>query len=570
MSSDDPKKKKQARRPLTGAVETNNNKKRSNTTLADRIAILDYIASNPRLSQSEVATYFQKNGFPTMNQSTISRMVKDEARLRAEAKTTGNLVFKRPRIVEHPAVERALVIWVLQAQTKGIRITGEVLRQKARSFAKLQGLDEKEFLSMSNGWLDGFKARHGMKQYRFHGEAGSVAEDDVTAEQERLKKLTDKYALRDILNMDETGLNDRMPPDRGLATAQFLGKKGNKHRMTYALTTSANGDAFPPLVIGHAKRPRCFGKKSGSDLGFIYYWNKKAWMTGSVFECYLKDLDTQMRKERRHVLLLVDNAPSHIFKPETLTNVTVEFLSPNLTSRIQPNDGGIIKAFKAHYKSLFCKRAIDREEAGEVDLYKIDQLEAMRLADEAWTCVTSTTIRNCWRHVKITSPCDSNGAVIPEPADATQREMQPNNPEVTRVVEELEKDIQTLAKRSIAAGRVMTAEELLEADNGDTEGTLEDEEIMAQALKDCHTDLGLENKTDSDDDEEILEASISAEEGMRHLRELARLFDTQPGQEFRDASLLIPKLLRKLNLKAQEEKKQRKVTNYFIEWPKSP
>ncbi|KAG9020528.1 hypothetical protein FS837_008117, partial [Tulasnella sp. UAMH 9824] len=54
MSLEDPtKKKKRIRRPLTGAVPTTESKKRSNTTLADRIAILDYIAEHPSLSQAQ-------------------------------------------------------------------------------------------------------------------------------------------------------------------------------------------------------------------------------------------------------------------------------------------------------------------------------------------------------------------------------------------------------------------------------------------------------------------------------------------------------------------------------------
>ncbi|KIO27065.1 hypothetical protein M407DRAFT_73789, partial [Tulasnella calospora MUT 4182] len=276
---------------------------------------------------------------------------------------------------------------MLQAQAKGIRLTGDILRGKARRFAELQGVVPKQFLSLSNGWLDSFKQRHGLKQYRFHGEAG---------------KITDGYALRDILNMDETGLNDRIPPDRGLATAQFAGKKVDKHRLTYALTTNADGsEVFPPLVIGHARRPRCFQKRSGEDLGFDYRWNKKAWMTGAIFQGYLSNLNAKMKKEGRKVLLLVDNAPSHIFEPASLTHVRVEFLDPNMTSRIQPQDAGVIRAFKAHYRRNFCQRAISREEAGEVDLYKIDQLQAMRLAQEAWDCVTARTVANCWKHAGI-------------------------------------------------------------------------------------------------------------------------------------------------------------------------
>lgn len=546
-------------------------RKRTNTTLADKISILDYIKDNPKLSQNDVAAHFQKHGFPSMNQSTISRIAREEDQIRKDAKEPGNLAFKRPRVVEYPAVDAALSAWVLQSQTKGIRISAEVLREKARRFAQLQGIDPKEFLSLSNGWAESFKKRHSLKEYRFHGEAGSVVEDDVEIARVRIRKLTDQYALRDILNMDETGLNDRMPPDRGLATAQFAGRKADKHRLTYALTTNADGsESFPPLVIGHAKRPRCFQKKSGSALGFDYWWNKKAWMTASVFQGYLSNLDSKMRREKRKVLLLVDNAPSHIYDPKTLTNVRVEFLPPNMTSRIQPNDGGIIKAFKAHYKRLFCKRAIDREEAGEVDLYKIDQLQAMRLAQEAWDNVTKRTVFNCWRNVRILTPRGPDGKVL---AEATEEaEGSPSNPDVEAAVAELDEAIRALAKKAIAPARVMRAQEMLDNDDGETEGTLGDEEIMEQVLRDHRADEAEQNGEevveDSDDDEP--EPVITANEAKGYLRDLARFFDSRDEAEFRGASKIVPGLIRRLNLIEIAGKEQTKVTDFFYEWPASP
>lgn len=56
---------------------------------------------------------------------------------------------------------------------------------------------------------------------------------------------------------------------------------------------------------------------------------------------------------------------------------------------------------------------------------------------------------------------------------------------------------------------------------------------------------------------------ITAAEGMLHLPDLARLFDTHAGQEFQDASKLNIKLLRKLSTSIQEGKTQSKVTDYM-------
>lgn len=556
------------RRPLTAAVPASQiPKKRTYTTLADKLSILKYVDDHPHLSQKEVALHFQQNGFPTISQPTIGRIVGAREELEKDAEDSGNLTYKRQRLVEYPEVEAALKEWVLQAQVKGIKITGDILREKARRFAQIQGLDMKGFLSLSNGWLDSFKSRHSLKQYRFHGEAGSVEEDDVQAARIKLRKITDQYAPKDILNMDETGLNDRMPPDRGLATAQFSGKKADKHRLTYALTTNADGsDTFPPLVIGHAQRPRCFQKKSGNDLGFDYWWNKKAWMTGSIFQGFLKNLNTRMRAEGRKVLLLVDNAPSHIFDAGTLTNVRVEFLPPNMTSRIQPMDGGIIRAFKAHYKRLFCKRAIDRDEAGEVDLYKIDQLQAMRLAQEAWDSVTKNTVINVWKHVGILSPRDSKGVVIKEVEEApapSESSETASDPDTQRAVAQLDETIKELATNSIAKSHVMSAEEMLGMEDGETEGTMDDEEIMEQVLENRRTAEDEESICE-DEIEETLEPTISVAEGVRYLRELNRLFDSKPGPEFRDASRLIPKLIKSLNLDVQGAKKQKTITEFFV------
>ena len=60
-----------------------------------------------------------------------------------------------------------------------------------------------------------------------------------------------------------------MPPDSGLANKQVSSVKGSKVRLTYALTENADGsEKLPPLIIGKAKKPRCFGNKHGWQLGF--------------------------------------------------------------------------------------------------------------------------------------------------------------------------------------------------------------------------------------------------------------------------------------------------------------
>jgi hypothetical protein len=90
---------------------------------------------------------------------------------------------------------------------------------------------------------------------------------------------------------------------------QMAGVKGIKKRITYALTTNADGtEKLPPLIIGKAERPRAFKRKTGAQLGFLYRNNAKAWMTAKVYREWLKDVDKRMQIQKRHVLLLQDNS----------------------------------------------------------------------------------------------------------------------------------------------------------------------------------------------------------------------------------------------------------------------
>ena len=64
----------------------------------------------------------------------------------------------------------------------------------------------------------------------------------------------------------------------------------------------------------------------------------------------------------------------------------------------------IIRCFKAHYRRQFCLRAIEQDDAEEEDIYKINLIEAMVMAEQVWKSVSSTTIKNCWNHTEIQRP----------------------------------------------------------------------------------------------------------------------------------------------------------------------
>ncbi|KIL66716.1 hypothetical protein M378DRAFT_74681 [Amanita muscaria Koide BX008] len=280
-----------------------------------------------------------------------------------------------------------------------IQLTGEVLRQKWKQFAVMVGIPDDEQLKLSEGWLRSFKERHGLKERKRHGEAGSASQLTVEEERQRVQKIISDggYRPRDVFNMDETGLFYALPPDRGLANKKHSGVKGKKVRLTYALTMNANGsERLEPLIIGKACKPRAFKNKTGDDLGFYYRNNAKAWMTTGLYQEWLRDWDRKLVD--RKILLLQDNFSGHKV-PDGLENIRVENFRANLTAHIQPADQGIIRCFKAHYRARYINCSINRYDRGitPAEIYDINQLSAMRIAAAAWRNVDATTIQHCWR-----------------------------------------------------------------------------------------------------------------------------------------------------------------------------
>ena len=185
--------------------------KKENATLAQRIEILDWYQKNGK-NQSATAKHFGPL-YPNLQikQPLISSWIKDKPKWRKQWEQSGHQsdrTAKRSRQTEHPDVSEMMLLWVSKAMGDGILLTGDVLRQKWNIFADLAGIPEDERLKLSNGWLARFKERNNLMQRKRHGEAASASVDTVELERKRVQELIrdSGYELRDIFNMDETGL----------------------------------------------------------------------------------------------------------------------------------------------------------------------------------------------------------------------------------------------------------------------------------------------------------------------------------------------------------------------------
>ena len=163
----------------------------------------------------------------------------------------------------------------------------------------------------------------------------------------KLPDLLEGYEPRNIYNADEFGIFFKMLPKKSLyyKGKRCKGGKLSKLRITGYLCTKMDGsDKQKLIIIGKYEKSRYF--KKVKKLPVIYYNNSAAWMTKTIFEDIKTKFNKKMLKEKRHILLFVDNCSSHMLS----------------------------KTFKIQF----------------------DLLDAVILNESSWDCVTQNTIINCF------------------------------------------------------------------------------------------------------------------------------------------------------------------------------
>jgi hypothetical protein len=179
--------------------------KKENATLTQCIEVLDWYHANGK-NQSKTAKHFELV-YPNImiKQPLVSAWVKNENKWRDDMERShdSHNNVKCTHQTQHPEVTEMMDLWVLAAMADRINLTGEVLHQKWSTFADMVGIPEEDRLNMSD-----VKAWHNLKEIKCHGDAGSAIPSTVEAEQKLMKEFIkkSKYELRDIFNMDETGL----------------------------------------------------------------------------------------------------------------------------------------------------------------------------------------------------------------------------------------------------------------------------------------------------------------------------------------------------------------------------
>jgi hypothetical protein len=361
-------------------------------TLVQKIELIKQAETTPKPSLKSLSERFG------IGKTTVCDILKCRNVYKEEYERNGS--GTKCRIVnstKYGHLNELLWKWFCQARSKNIPISGPIVQEKAAKFAEELQLDG---FKGSNGWLDKWKAHYNIKSFKVNGESVSVDEEVVGDYRERLPTIIGEYNSMNIFNCDETGLYFRALPDKTLC-AKGQGSKGvkaAKDRVTVMLACSATGEKLPPLVIGKPKNPRYFKSINVAELPVQYEANQKAWMTNQIFMDWIGKVNNLMKRQKRHILMFLDNATSHSHDCQ-LSNVTLKFFPANCTSVLQPLDHGIIRAFKARYRkhmlrSLLCK--MESVDSVQALCKEINLLDAIHWIHQSWTETTSHTIVKCF------------------------------------------------------------------------------------------------------------------------------------------------------------------------------
>lgn len=365
--------------------------KRKRLTLADKAAIIRKIEDSTK--RTIICVDYE------IRQDNITKILAMKEKI---LQATKNPLQNKKKSLAKPCfveIESKLVNWIDDCNSKGIKVTVDLIRHTALELATQDNLCG---FSASNGWIQKFMDRNNIANVKIHGEEGSVSETTVTKWINSLNDRIDNFEESDIFNLDELGLFFKLTAARtyALKGKKLVTGKHSKVRVTVLLGSNMDGsEKLPPLLIGKSEKPRCIKNLAKTPL--IYRANNKSWMTSALFREYMKNLNKKFRNQKRKVIFFMDNCPSH---PHDMnfSNIQIAFFPKNCTSVLQPMDRGVIRSFKSYYRRLLYKHiALERELNPAADVKVLEKtisiLNAMIWTKSAWDSVTIQTIQNCFR-----------------------------------------------------------------------------------------------------------------------------------------------------------------------------
>lgn len=265
----------------------------------------------------------------------------------------------------------------------------------------------------SNGWMQKFKSRHGIRDLATKGEKFSGNVDATPTFVTKFNRLITEggYDLDNVYNADETGLTWNSLPSKMRETVETAGSEMLKDRLTVMVCANAAGThRIPLLLIGRSTKPECF--KNVKTMLVHYRSHPNGWIDREIFidwytRIFLPSAKWKASGRNNKFLLLLDNAPSHP-TAEELNSIdefcTVVFLPQNVLALFQPMNQGVIEGLKKNYKRAFIRQLLLAQVSGEGDA-KTSFLKNWTLISccdsigQAWDLLSDEILRSAWKNI---------------------------------------------------------------------------------------------------------------------------------------------------------------------------
>lgn len=120
--------------------------------MSDKLKIVNAVAHGEK--QADIAKAMG------LSKQTVSSIVNNKSITGKQAAREIHPKCFRLREATYPDVESALLMWLRDARSRDIPVNGLLLRKRAEQLAVVLGHDDG--VTFSDGWLECFKARHGV------------------------------------------------------------------------------------------------------------------------------------------------------------------------------------------------------------------------------------------------------------------------------------------------------------------------------------------------------------------------------------------------------------------------
>lgn len=156
-----------------------------------------------------------------------------------------------------PLLESQVLKFIRNMEHNNIAISPGAITEHAIELSKSNEtlLGGKQMPEFSKGWVQRLMERHNLQKRTMCGKAGSVRvnNEGIQAQLTKIREAIKEYQLKDIYNMDESGLLYRNAPNRTISGNKISGVKMDKTRLTVGFFCNADGsDKYELIIIGKA------------------------------------------------------------------------------------------------------------------------------------------------------------------------------------------------------------------------------------------------------------------------------------------------------------------------------